>query len=150
MKPTKKQRRRTLLVIIAIILYIWFLIHHAGPFSTYIPLTGRIFDVSTENVEEVWFTVNDLGKMVKYSGEELEPILDAINDMRYIAWCPYLINGLAGNNGNYSFTVVGYREYGSPREGLNVRVWGNQVVINGVCYFLRSDMSRLDAFDPAH
>lgn len=74
-----------------------FIVTRYSRYTTYIPFSGRIFDVTPEEVRKIRVANSDACIEVNFDTEEgLEEICDVLNSLRYRSWFPSIPIGMGG------------------------------------------------------
>lgn len=122
-KPLSKGKKG--LLIFALILYVIFAVTRYSKDTTYIPFTGRIFDIEVTEETRIRATIG--GTDVIWEGEDAAEIAELLNSIRYWWWYPE--NPVPHGGWDYAFVVNGEWYEASPK--------GKAIQANGIWYQLR-------------
>ena len=133
----KTSRRKKLIVagIIIVALYLIFAVTRYSQYTTYIPFTGRIFDIDAGDLDGVTVRNGTTGESVYFeTAEEIESIVCSINALRYKFWTPKA----PGSRGGWSYGI----KLGSGDEYEWFLFTENWIEAQGVLYYIRGDALR--------
>ena len=115
-------------LVILLAVYTIFIATRYSGHTTYVPFTGRVFNINCEELEAVRFQSGNTGQYIYFrSDDEIKEVTDFLNAFRYRVWVPSL-PPIAG--WGYRVTLFFY-------DGTSVSYFFNSfsICVNGVWHY---------------
>lgn len=133
-KKRIKKRHIVLCVLIFLLLagYVTFVATRYSSYSTYVPFSGRFFDIDSGQVEAIRIKNGTTGYMMDLEEDtELQEMTGYLNELRYYSWLPNIPIGKTG----YTYWI--WLDLGE--EKLSCEIAGGAILLKGVWYFVKDD-----------
>ena len=125
--PTRKRVPPFLIIIIIVVTL--FIATRYSAHTTYIPFTGKIFDIQPERYTEIDLQNGKSGEMKVYTtDEERSAIADTLNALRYRFWLPKI----PIQTGGWQYRVI--LKIGDRY--VDYLFTERTITVNGICYFV--------------
>jgi len=112
------------LFVIAVVTYLIFISTRYSDHTTYVPFSGRIFKINSEDVDFIRIVNGGNGNMYDCSdNEEIDTWVELLNSMRYRYWIPDAPIQRSGYRFALQLTVNG-ESYSYQFDESNIRVKG--------------------------
>jgi hypothetical protein len=132
----KIKKRYIVLVGLLLLAYVPFIATRYCGHTTYIPFSGRVFDINIEEVEAIRFQSGNTGRYIKYLDEdEVMELVDYLNSFRYRVWLPEPPRG-AG----WSYRIQIY--FNNDEEDVSYYFNSFSICVNRVWFYGRLDYFR--------
>ena len=106
MEKRKSPVKTVYIVLIVLIFaaYIFFVATRYSGHTMYIPFTGRVFNINSDDVEAIIIQSGNTGRMIEYSDkDEINKVTELLNAYRYSHWC---LNPIRGPGFYYAVTII--------------------------------------------
>lgn len=127
-------KKRWKLIGLACVLILWalFAVTRFGPFTTYLPFSGRLFAVDTAKAETIFVQNGTTGQQHFFdTEEEMDQIAEQLNGLRYRVWIPRL--PIATGGWSYRMAIeTGDRQY-------SYTFGENYMIVNGIVYLIPAE-----------
>lgn len=130
MKITKKRIKKKYVVLLIILLaaYLLFAFTRQSEYSTYVPFSGKVFNIKREDVDAVCiFNGNQVISVDLDDDQQIQQVVELLNGLRYQFWIPVPPIGSSG----YSYLL--WLEIDGERIAFKFNK--NQILVKNVWYF---------------
>ena len=126
-----RNRKKRLPWVCLILVSLWaaFALTRYSPFTTYIPLSGKLFAENVEDADVIFLQNGTTGEQYFFeTAEEKAEIAEILNGLRYRFWIP----DLPVARGGWSYRIA----IETKTRQYSYSFGSNYLTVNGIIYFL--------------